>query len=123
MLKYLQTQNRPYSASKRLVTYNCHLIPSSYLADVFNNLHKQVGKTAVTKALSSLVEKGEVSEKAYGKQQVFVIRQDALPTPSPEELAILDSELQQLQDALVSQKEKTKLLQSRKCCTRKYLIL
>lgn len=85
----------------------------SRLADIFNNLHKQVGKTAVTKALGGLVEKGEVTEKAYGKQQVFVIRQDSLPTPSPEELATLDAEVQQLQDALAAQREKTKLVQSR----------
>lgn len=104
------------------MTYRCRLTLSTYLADIFNNLHKQVGKTAVTKALNSLVEKGEVSEKTYGKQQVFVIRQDSLPTPSPKELAILDNELQQLHEALASQKEKTKLLQSRKHCVREYLI-
>lgn len=82
------------------------------LADIFNNLHGQVGKLAVTKALTGLVEKGELNGKAYGKQWVYVVRQDTLPAPSPEELEQYDLQLEQLGAAASEQREKTKTLQS-----------
>lgn len=49
----------------------------------------------MTKALTTLVEKGEISGKAYGKQWVYVARQDTLPTPSPEDLELLDQQIEQ----------------------------
>lgn len=111
ILKYLQAQNRPYSASKIL-----H--PKYYLilhcaADIFNNLHGQVGKTAVVKGLNTLFERGEIHGKAYGKQWVYVARQDTLPTPSPEELNELDDRIEQLKNELTAQKDATKQAQSR----------
>lgn len=58
ILRYLKTQNRPYSAT-----------------DVFNNLHGKVGKTAVTKLLTQMQESGVIHGKLYGKQWVYVARQ------------------------------------------------
>ncbi|KAK7792377.1 hypothetical protein R5R35_007729 [Gryllus longicercus] len=58
VLKYLVTQNRPYSAN-----------------DIFMNLHKEYGKTAVQKSLDVLVEKGSIKEKVYGKQKVYSVQQ------------------------------------------------
>lgn len=81
-------------------------------ADVFNNLHGKVGKTAVTKALTTLVEKGEISGKAYGKQWVYVARQDTLPAPSPEELDRLDSEIEGLKASVAEQREATRTVQT-----------
>jgi hypothetical protein len=50
MLKYLQAQNRPYSA-----------------IDVFNNLHGEVGKSQVVKVLTTMAEEGLIIEKVLGK--------------------------------------------------------
>ena len=54
VLQYLNAQNRPYSA-----------------IDIFNNLHKAHGQTAVKKVLESLAAEGKIVEKTYGKQKVW----------------------------------------------------
>jgi len=77
-------------------------------------LHGQVTKTNVTKALGTLLEKEEISGKAYGKQWVYVARQDTLPAPSPEDLETIDGEIEALKQELAAQKEATKHAQSRK---------
>lgn len=60
VLKYLRNTNRPYSAN-----------------DIVMNLHKEFGKTIVQRALDALVQQTVVLEKVYGKQKVYVIRQEA----------------------------------------------
>lgn len=72
-----------------------------------------MGKTAVAKALTTLVEKGEISGKAYGKQWVYVARQDLLEAPSPADLEQLDSTIEDLKIKTADQKEAVKQLQSR----------
>ncbi|PAA76096.1 hypothetical protein BOX15_Mlig033336g19 [Macrostomum lignano] len=62
VLDYMRDANRPYSVN-----------------DVFSNLHKAVGKTAIQRALDSLVSAGLINEKTYGKQKVYVVKQ---PTAS-----------------------------------------
>ncbi|XP_067936141.1 homologous-pairing protein 2 homolog [Watersipora subatra] len=79
VLTYLEQQNRPYSA-----------------VDIFNNLHKEYGKTLVVKTLEQLAEKGSIKEKNYGKQKVYVFNQDNVPTAAREELAAMDSEAEKL---------------------------
>lgn len=86
---------------------------TSLLVDIFNNLHGVVGKTAVVKILTSLAEKGEITAKAYGKQWVYVARQDLLPVPSSEELNAIDDEINELKDALQKEKEQLKSVQSK----------
>lgn len=66
----------------------------------------------MAKALTSLVEKGELNGKAYGKQWVYVARQDTLPAPSPDELEQYDLHLEQLKGTVSEQRERTKALQS-----------
>lgn len=83
------------------------------LVDIFNNLHGAVGKTAVVKVLTSLSEKGEITAKAYGKQWVYVARQDLLPVPSSEELNAIDDEINELKDALQKEKEQSRAVQSK----------
>lgn len=61
VLTYLRTTNRPYS-----------------VIDIVNNLHGQVGKANVTKILQQHVESGQVQQKMYGKQTVFVANQVSL---------------------------------------------
>lgn len=75
-------------------------------------MHGAVGKTALTKVLQNLVDREEVSTKAYGKQSVFVVRQDNLPTPSSAELDSFDEQLKATKEELVAEREKTKTLQS-----------
>ncbi|KAG8237066.1 hypothetical protein J437_LFUL005173 [Ladona fulva] len=58
VLKYLKVQNRPYSAN-----------------DICSNMHKEYGKSAIQKALDSLVAEDHVIEKTYGKQKVYAYNQ------------------------------------------------
>lgn len=71
-----------------------------------------MGKTALTKVLQNLVDREEVSIKTYGKQSVYVIRQDNLPTPSAAELEEFDGKLTETKDELTQEREKTRTLQS-----------
>ena len=73
ILQYLETQNRPYSAG-----------------DIFNNLHKEFGKTAVVKALESLAEQNKIIEKTYGKQKVYSPSQEKFADYNETELKELD---------------------------------
>lgn len=84
-----------------------------FVVDIFNNLHGAVGKTAVVKILTSLSERGEITAKAYGKQWVYVSRQDLLPVPSSEELNAIDDEINELKDGLQKEKEQLKAVQSK----------
>lgn len=83
------------------------------IVDIFNNLHGAVGKTAVVKILTSLSERGEITAKAYGKQWVYVARQDLLPVPSSEELNAIDNEIDELKNTLQKEKELLKAAQSK----------
>src|SRR5258708_1288149 len=74
---YFVRQNRPYSA-----------------IDIFNNLHGEVGKTACVRVLSSLSERNLIHQKVYGKQSVFVARQDTGNAPSAEELSAIDAQIE-----------------------------
>uniref|UniRef100_A0A8C5JUC7 Homologous-pairing protein 2 homolog n=1 Tax=Jaculus jaculus TaxID=51337 RepID=A0A8C5JUC7_JACJA len=67
LLRYLQEQNRPYSAQ-----------------DVFRNLQREhgLGKAAVVKALEQLAQQGRIREKTYGKQKIYFADQDQFDTVS-----------------------------------------
>ncbi|XP_069691125.1 homologous-pairing protein 2 homolog [Periplaneta americana] len=93
ILKYLRDQNRPYSAN-----------------DIFMNLHKEVGKTSVQKCLDQLVEQGAVIEKVYGKQKVYVIKQEDTNNESDlkQELKNLDSKLVDISGKLATAEQELK---------------
>ena len=93
ILQYLKKQNRPYSAM-----------------DIFNNLHGSVGKTQIVKVLTNLQEKNEITCKNYGKQQVYVIKQDDEELPSPDELDSMDQEITDLKKTYDELKEEIKFL-------------
>ncbi|XP_056367870.1 homologous-pairing protein 2 homolog [Oenanthe melanoleuca] len=78
LLRYLQEQNRPYSAQ-----------------DAFGNLQRDhgLGKAAVVKALEQLAQQGRVREKTYGKQKIYFADQEQLPAASDAELRGLDGEI------------------------------
>ncbi|KAK8743118.1 hypothetical protein OTU49_001538 [Cherax quadricarinatus] len=77
--RYLEQQNRPYSVT-----------------DIFMNLHKEVGKTAVQKCLDHLVLNGSVKEKTYGKQKVYVFDQGQFPPLDEEKLKKMDNQVVEL---------------------------
>ncbi|XP_061185718.1 homologous-pairing protein 2 homolog [Saccostrea echinata] len=79
VLEYLNRQNRPYSA-----------------VDIFNNLHKEYGKTAVVKACESLTEGGKIKEKVYGKQKVYVADQGQFPDVDDNEIRDMDTRIGEL---------------------------
>lgn len=58
--------NRPYGA--------CTILYDN-LADIYNNLHAKVGKTALLRILTLLTDKQQLTAKLYGKQTVYVISQ------------------------------------------------
>ncbi|XP_062031597.1 homologous-pairing protein 2 homolog [Lepus europaeus] len=78
LLRYLQEQNRPYSAQ-----------------DVFGNLQREhgLGKAAVVKALEQLAQQGKIREKAYGKQKIYFADQAQLDTVSDADLQGLDAKI------------------------------
>ena len=80
---YLEKQNRPYSA-----------------VDIFNNLHKEFGKTAVVKTLETLAEEGKITEKVYGKQKVYAPLQDQYGEFNESEIKALDSKLIEVNESL-----------------------
>ncbi|XP_040851725.1 homologous-pairing protein 2 homolog isoform X2 [Ochotona curzoniae] len=78
LLKYLQEQNRPYSAQ-----------------DVFGNLQREhgLGKTAVVKALEQLAQQGKIKEKMYGKQKIYFADQAQFDAVSDADLQGLDAQI------------------------------
>lgn len=78
---YLTKQNRPYSAT-----------------DVHNNLHGAVSKTGVVRVLQTLADASIIRGKSYGKQLVYVARQDGADAgPTAEELESLDATISETQ--------------------------
>jgi 26S proteasome regulatory subunit (ATPase 3-interacting protein) len=89
VIKYLRDQNRPYSSN-----------------DIFSNLHEEIRKPAVQKALDHLVEQGRITEKVYGKQKVYVIKQeDTSAKDLQQELQDLDSKLNAISKEVASAEE------------------
>ncbi|GJJ08324.1 hypothetical protein Clacol_002535 [Clathrus columnatus] len=61
-------------------------------ADIFANLKGVVAKTAIQKILVNLAEKGEITQKAYGKVLIFVAKQADLGEMPPETSEALGAE-------------------------------
>jgi 26S proteasome regulatory subunit (ATPase 3-interacting protein) len=92
VIKYLRGQNRPYSSN-----------------DIFNNLHEEIKKPAVQKALDHLVEQGRIAEKVYGKQKVYVVKQEDTSAKDLErELQDLDSKLNAISKKVASAEQELK---------------
>lgn len=91
ILGYLTDQNRPYSA-----------------IDIFNNLHKEHGKTAIVKALELLVSDGKVKEKTYGKQKIYFVDQKEFSTSSNTDLQSMDAEINNMSFTLAELQKQIK---------------
>lgn len=77
------------------------------MQNIVDALQKQgVKKTAVERALATLVEKGQVNKKEYGKAKVFLLAQDKLELPNAEDIASLDQQLLDLNGELEQQNQR-----------------
>lgn len=83
VLKYLTTQNRPYSVN-----------------DITANLRNEIPKTMVQKILDALTEEGKIKEKANGKQKAYVVNQDDFPAASEAELQKIEADINAIQNEL-----------------------
>ncbi|XP_037796141.1 homologous-pairing protein 2 homolog [Penaeus monodon] len=93
--QYLEHQNRPVEHQNRPYSVN----------DIFMNLHKDIGKTAVQKCLDQLVADGCVKEKVYGKQKVYVFDQSQFPPLDETQLKEMDRKITDLNET-IKQKER-----------------
>ena len=62
-------------------------------------------KAAIQKALDSLEKSGKISFKEYGKQKIYVARQDQFEIPNNEELNEMKEKNANLQKQLEEQKK------------------
>lgn len=88
VLKFVNEQNRPLNtqnAADALQKYN-------------------LKKTAVQKSLDSLADSGKIAFKEYGKQKIYIARQDQFEIPNAEELNHMKEENAKLQEQLNEQK-------------------
>ncbi|KAI3882785.1 hypothetical protein MKX03_020785 [Papaver bracteatum] len=88
VLKFVNEQNRPLNAQN--------------VADALQK--DNLKKTAVQKALDSLCDSGRITFKEYGKQKIYVARQDQFDIPNSEELDRMKKENATLQQDLEEQK-------------------
>ncbi|KAJ0640213.1 hypothetical protein HanLR1_Chr16g0612811 [Helianthus annuus] len=68
-------------------------------------------KTAVQKALDNLAEGGKITFKEYGKQKIYLARQDQFEIPNTEELNQMKEENGRLQEMLEEQKKSNSQLE------------
>nr|CAD1833036.1 unnamed protein product [Ananas comosus var. bracteatus] len=62
-------------------------------------------KTAVQKALDALCDSGQISFKEYGKQRIYLARQDQFKIPNGQELDQMKKDNSKLQEELEAQKK------------------
>ncbi|XP_010458788.1 PREDICTED: homologous-pairing protein 2 homolog [Camelina sativa] len=89
VLNFVNEQNRP------LNTQNA--------ADALQKFNLK--KTAVQKALDSLADSGKITFKEYGKQKIYIARQDQFEIPNNEELAQMKEDNANLQEQLQEKKK------------------
>lgn len=84
------------------------------MINVYDNLHKSIGKAMLTRALDELcttcvgvvgfksnrLRRGKLKCKPYGKSKVYYLNQENVPMPSEEELNSLKEELKNAQDRI-----------------------
>ncbi|GFR95572.1 homologous-pairing protein 2 homolog [Elysia marginata] len=95
VLAYMVKQNRPYSVQ-----------------DVFQNMGKDFGKTAVVKAMESLTTEGKLVEKVYGKQKVYAANQSQFPVVDETEIKAMDSKIAELNGTIQMKMDGMRKLES-----------
>ncbi|KAL9704161.1 hypothetical protein quinque_007679 [Culex quinquefasciatus] len=98
VLKFLDDQQRPFS-----------------LADICEKV-KDLGKSSVAKALDSLVGRGKVIEKVYGKQKIYCIAQQKKEDPagptSDEVIRKLDADCGRLKEEFGQKQQAIRALEA-----------
>ncbi|XP_058193952.1 homologous-pairing protein 2 homolog [Rhododendron vialii] len=88
VLNFVNEQNRPLNSQ-----------------NVADSLQKfNLKKAAVQKALDTLADSGRISFKEYGKQKIYLARQDQFDIPNSEELNQMKDENTKLQEKLSEQR-------------------
>ncbi|KAK9750310.1 hypothetical protein RND81_02G186600 [Saponaria officinalis] len=88
VLNFVNEQNRPLNAQNA--------------ADALQKFNLK--KTAVQKALDSLADSGKISFKEYGKQKIYIARQDQFEIPNSDELTHMKEENAKIQEQINEQK-------------------
>ncbi|KAJ4843159.1 Homologous-pairing protein 2 [Turnera subulata] len=88
VLNFVNEQNRPLN--------------SQNAADSLQKFNLK--KAAVQKALDNLADNGKISFKEYGKQKIYIARQDQFDIPNSEELNQMKEDNAKLQEQLDEQK-------------------
>ncbi|KAJ4762685.1 hypothetical protein LUZ62_073060 [Rhynchospora pubera] len=91
VLTFVNEQNRPLNVQNA--------------ADALQKFNLK--KTAVQKALDALADNGQISFKEYGKQKIYLARQDQFNIPNAQELDEMKKQNAELQDELAAQKKAT----------------
>ncbi|XP_050225597.1 homologous-pairing protein 2 homolog [Mercurialis annua] len=91
VLNFVNEQNRP--------------VNSQNAADALQKFNLK--KAAVQKALDSLADSGKISFKEYGKQKIYIARQDQFEIPNSEELNLMKEKNSELQKQVEEQKKAT----------------
>ncbi|KAK4852198.1 hypothetical protein QYF36_021808 [Acer negundo] len=95
VLNYVNEQNRPLNSQ-----------------NVADSLQKfNLKKAAIQKSLDSLADSGKISFREFGKQKVYIARQDQFDIPNSEELIQMKEENAKLQQQLEEQKKATSLVE------------
>ncbi|XP_020582152.1 homologous-pairing protein 2 homolog isoform X2 [Phalaenopsis equestris] len=89
VLGFVNEQNRPLN--------------SQNVADALQKYNLK--KSAIQKALDTLADTGQISFKEYGKQKIYLARQDQFKILSSQELDQMKRENSQLQEQINSQKQ------------------
>ncbi|WCJ24558.1 hypothetical protein M5689_006509 [Euphorbia peplus] len=89
VLNYVNEQNKPLN--------------SQNVADALQKFNLK--KTAIQKALDTLSDGAKISFKEYGKQKIYLARQDQFDIPNTEELTCMKQKNAELQQQLEEQKK------------------
>ncbi|KAJ7954079.1 homologous-pairing protein 2-like [Quillaja saponaria] len=89
VLNFINEQNRPLN--------------SQNVADALQKFNLK--KAAIQKALDNLADSGRISFKEYGKQKIYIARQDQFDIPNNEELNQMKEEKAKLQQQLEEEKK------------------
>ncbi|KAJ8774601.1 hypothetical protein K2173_017047 [Erythroxylum novogranatense] len=96
VLNFVNEQNRPLN--------------SQNAADALQKFNLK--KTAIQKALDTLSDTGKISFKEYGKQKIYMARQDQFHIPDGEELNRMKDENAKLQQLLADQKRASSIVEA-----------
>ena len=105
----------------RNIENNLHIIPITpsylelnfiYLELYFIYLELFISLQAIVKACEGLAAKGDIKEKIYGKQKVYVADQSQFPEVDDSEIKSMDGKITQLTEQLKTTMDEVKRLET-----------